>query len=703
MGIFKQNTKVPEFTGLQINTSCNALPVPIIYGTPRCTVNLLYFNGFRSAPVTAGGKGLLTSGKTTGQFNYFATIIMALGEGPLGPLELIYQDQAIFNIGAMSGADVVNMPVFPTVFPGAFDQGPWPWIVANWSSDALSYARTAYIGLEDYPLDASATVPQFNVVVKGVLQGTVSSAALSFQGNPQIFPDADPALMINDFLTNVQYGIGFPAEFIDPGLFSGANATNPALGDAAYQTYCAAVGPLGFSVVLDNVEQGSSILERWCKLTNTAAVWTGLTLKFIPYGDQAAGPGEYFAPTGSVPAKYFTPNLVSVASFTDADFLEPDNKEDDPIELTRIDLADVYNIVRMDVKDRGNQFNDNVVEAADDNARELFGPRVELMGLAKEFGNMAIAAVSAQLQVQRNVSIRNTVSFKLGLQWCILDPMDVIQVTDASLGLDQAFFRIIEIQEDSTTLALTVTAEEMNIGSATATAYPKQLSSAVGPPLVNMAPGSVNTPAIFEPPSALRSALGISVPTIFIGLSGGPSGVFNPNWAGADVYASTDGVTYAQQGSSFVGRSTMGVLNAGLASYGGANPDIINGLGVDLRESEGSLTTVTSGQAAAFSSLCVVIDAAGTFELLSYETATLTGANQYTLTNLYRGLYGTTPAAHIAGAQFFLLGLGGQFFQAPFNTAFIGLTIDLKFSSFNALNSGHQDLTTLTVYPFTLT
>lgn len=702
MSIFRQSIKPPEFTGLAINTSCNALPIPILYGTPRVTVNLLYFNGFRSAPIKSGGKGLLTGGKATGQYNYYATLILALGEGPLGPLQLIYQDQAIYNISAISGSARISMPRSPTYFTGTATQAPWPWIVDNWSSDALAYAQTAYLGLEDYPLDASATTPQFNVVVEGVLAGTTSSAPIETTGNPKIFPDADPALATVDLLTNVQYGAGFPLNYIDSSIYSGRFAETPTVGDAAYQTYCAAVGPLGFSVVLDSTEQMSSILERWMKLTNTAIVWTGYSLKFLPYGDQVCGPGTYWQADGPIPGKYYTPNVTPLFALTDDDFLEPQAKEDDPVELTRNDLADVYNIVRMDVKDRGNQYNDSVVEAKDDNAAELFGARIESIGLAKEFGNAAIAGISAQLQLQRNVAVRNTITFRLGLQWCILDPMDIVSITDTSLGLSAVPFRITEIQEDSASLDLTITAEQMLVGSGTAVAYPKQSNGAVGYPLVNTDPGPINPPAIFEPPAGLRTALGISVPSLFVGLSGGAAGVFNTSWAGADVYASTDGVTYAQQGT-FNGVSTMGVLNSGIAAYGGANPDTINGLGLDLRESEGTLMSVTAGQVAAFASLGVIIDAGGTFELFSYQTATLTGANQYTLTHLYRGLYGTTPAAHIAGAKFFLLGMGAQFFQTPFNTAYIGLTIDLKFPSFNNLSGGREDLSVATVYNFTLT
>ena len=39
-------------------------------------------------------------------------------------------------------------------------------------------------------------------------------------------------------------------------------------------------------------------------------------------------------------------------------------------------------------------------------------------------------------------------------------------------------------------------------------------------------------------------------------------------------------------------------------------------------------------------------------ELVYFTTATLTGTDPYNLTGLYRGMNGTTPAAHPTGAPF---------------------------------------------------
>ena len=74
--------------------------------------------------------------------------------------------------------------------------------------------------------------------------------------------------------------------------------------------------------------------------------------------------------------------------------------------------------------------------------------------------------------------------------------------------------------------------------------------------------------------------------------------------------------------------------------------------------------------------LCIV---AG--ELLSYETATLTAANQYALTGLYRGLYGTAAVAHASGAPF--ARLDGAVFEYDLPPQYVGQTLYIKLQSSN--------------------
>jgi hypothetical protein len=70
------------------------------------------------------------------------------------------------------------------------------------------------------------------------------------------------------------------------------------------------------------------------------------------------------------------------------------------------------------------------------------------------------AAVAAQLMLQRKAYVRNTYQFKLGWRYSLLEPMDIVLLTDATLGLAGAAVRITRIDEDDNG-ELAVTAEEI--------------------------------------------------------------------------------------------------------------------------------------------------------------------------------------------------------------------------------------------------
>ena len=75
--------------------------------------------------------------------------------------------------------------------------------------------------------------------------------------------------------------------------------------------------------------------------------------------------------------------------------------------------------------------------------------------------------------------------------------MDILTLTESGLGLDKFPVRITRIEEDESGM-LTVTAEELSIGSRSAIEYDSQASN--GYQGGNEEPGNVNAPSIFEPP-----------------------------------------------------------------------------------------------------------------------------------------------------------------------------------------------------------
>jgi hypothetical protein len=262
-------TTTPDYTGLQIQTAVNTLPIPIVWGMSRVAPNVVWYNNFQTNEGNGGkghgGKGgLFSSGNGAVSYTYTAAIILALCEGPIAGINQVWKNQSVYSLSELG----------LSLFDGATPQSEWSYIASAYPAQALAYQGTAYVCSSDYSLGDTATLDNHNFEVRGLQYGTGVNGV-----------DADPAELINDFLTNAQFGVGFPAVSIDATTLFGSG------GDASYQTYCKALG-LGLSPALTDQEQASSILARWLQLTNTAAVWSGGLFKFIPYGDTAttAGP-----------------------------------------------------------------------------------------------------------------------------------------------------------------------------------------------------------------------------------------------------------------------------------------------------------------------------------------------------------------------------------------------------------------------------
>ena len=377
------------------------------------------------------------------------------------------------------------------LFYGSTPQSPWTGYPSGYSDQDLPYGGLAYVVTASFDLGSSPNLPSLAFDVHGRLVGTCGFNEW----------DANPALVVQDFLTSSQYGVGFPPASINSTTLLGGS------GGASYQNYCLAAA-LGISPVLSNQEMASSVIARWLQLTNTAAVWSGGKLKFIPYGD---------API-TANGTSFAPNVTPIYNLTDDDFVHDGDK--DPVEIVRSDPFTAKNWVTLEILDRSNWYDATTVQAWDQNAIELYGLHMESTITAHEVCHTYIASTMAQLILQRCLYIRNTYHFKLSFEYCLLEPMDLVTITDAGLGMSNVAVRITSIEEEDTGL-LSVTAEEFPGGTATSVAYPVQGGSS-RPLDHGVVPSAVNPPIIFEPPAALTNG----VAEVWVALSGGIAPVY---------------------------------------------------------------------------------------------------------------------------------------------------------------------------------
>lgn len=637
------STSETKLEALQLQSSAYGVTLPLVYGKTRLSGNLMWYGAFTATPHTSsggggGGKGGgVTQSSTT--YTYSASAIMGLAEGPLSAVTQLWKGKSIYADDASSTA---LAKVGLSLATGAVGQATWSYLGTSFSSQALGYSGIAYVYAQNYALGSSASMDNhsFEVVAPGAY-------ALG-----STLPDADPAFIALDVLTNPRAGAGYPAgKLVDMG---------------AWSTYCRA-SSIMLSPALTEQARAGEIIERLGRMTNTAPVWTFSGLKMVPYGDTAVDGNGYT----------FTPNITPVYDLTDDDFTS--SSGDDPIQVVRKPQSDAYNCVKVEFLNRDNFYNTEIATAQDAANVDAYGLRVAETITAHWICTAAVAQTVAQLVLQRLLYIRNTYQFSLPWAKVLLEPMDLVTLTDTGLGFDRLPVRITEIGE-SEAGDLDVTAEEFPLGVAHSATYSTQASAGFQHNYA-AAPGSVADPVFFEAPTS-KTLTGLEVYAAVRGLSS--------NWGGCRVWVSLDGTNYKVNGTVY-GGARFGTVTAPISS---------GSLAVQI--AHGQLVSGSAADAANLSTLCYVGGAVP--EYLAYQSATLSGVGAYTLAGLQRKAYGTNAAnsSHTAGDVFVRVD-DAIAKSGPLDLALVGKTIYIKFTSFNIYSAAEQSLADAVAYPYAIT
>lgn len=637
----KSSAQAPtKYTQLNIQTSTAGVCIPILLGKNRAGTNIIWFNNFQAHAVKSGKGGKGGGGKGgASSYTYTVSLALALCEGPITAVGAVWVNQGVSSLSAL------NL----SVFYGTPDQAPPAWITSHYPAEALSYAYTAYLFSDNYDLGSSSAVPSHNFEITGPLSGTNVGASGSV--------DANPADIILELLTNVQYGISLPPASVDPNTLS------------QFRQYCTAQS-LFLSPYLNTQEQCTSILQRWAQLTNTFIFWSGNQLKFVPLASGQVNGNEVV----------FNPLVAPVYNLTYDDFLF-DPKSEDPVTVTRIDPADGYNSVEIDINDRSNAYNTNPVFWRDQVSASVYGVLQSNIISAAEVCDSNVAGIMASLIGQRAVYIRNTYAFKLPTTYSLLEPGDIVTITEPNIGLSNFPVRILTVDEDDK-YDLAITAEEFPAGIGIPSLFSPATNTASPPPDIYADPGDVNPPLIMEPSPIVTAG----APQIWVGLSGGSE------WGGAEVWISTDAVNYGFIGS-VQAPSTQGILTAPLPSH--PDPDTVDTLLVDTSTSGQPLSTaVTDADADSFQSVALVDQ-----ELIAFGNVAVSGTLEYNLTYLRRGVYGTTIAAHDTSAPFSAIN-PATLFTYTLSKGYVGETLYFKFLSINRFGNDIQDIASVVEYQY---
>jgi len=631
-----------RINALQIQSSASGKPIAWIAGRNRISPNLIYYADFEAVAKTTktktGGKGGGGATQKDTTYTYYAAIILAIGRGPLSAVRRIFRDKEVFDEKLVDGVPQSALAQIGFSFmPGQPDQPVWGYLETKHPTEAIAYSDTAYVYSAHYLLNDNAGVQNHTFEVDGPYQV------------PGL-PDANPGEFLPGLLMDPLDGVGFDPRWID-------DMSN-------YRDYCLAENLL-LSPVLDEQAPASEAIARWLQLTNSEVVWSAGKMKVVPFGDQIV--------TGNGVTWY--PNVSPVAHLTDDDFLAEEGEP--PVQLKIKSQADSYNEVSLEILDRDHEYNTDVVRGVDQAAIEQFGSRPMDTIKAYEICNPVIASHSAQLLVQRKLYIRNEYRFSLGWQHVLLEPMDLVTVTEPGLKLDRRLVRLISVEEDEDG-KIAIVAEDALLGTGSASNYPVQSKSGYQGNQ-NATPGPVLPPIIFNPPESLLLPGELQVWGAVAGAG--------DSWGGCEVWISADGDSYRMV-ESIYGRSRIGRLTAPLEV--GSDPDLQNALSVQLAVPS-ELTAATTGEADSGATLCWVNG-----ELISYRDALLTGPGSYNLSYLRRGRLSSKVSAHAVDAPF--VRLDDAIWKYSFAVDQIGKRAWVKFRSFNVFGRALEDLADVTAY-----
>lgn len=531
-----------RLSNLAVQTSALGLAITKGWGRGRIKANLLWFNDFNSVTHSEkqGGKG---GGAKVTSYNYFASVILGLGEG-LMSVRTVYRDKEVLT-PVQAGLGVMS---------GAVGQAPWSYVTSTHPTEALGYSGIAYAYASGYPLSDSATLPNHSFEVDFEIQQAGKA-------------DANPKDILNDLFYNTNSGI----PNWDAGLLSTAHIND-------YGNYCLATGLLLSPVLESQVKASEFIEKQLMDATNSNIFWSEGRLKIKPLGDEAI--------TGN--GVTWTPDLTPVYDLNEDDFLKGSS-----VVQEIVDQSDAYNNVQVEYLDRSNQYNTAIAPAQDLSNIIEYGRRKEDPQAMHSICDAAVAQVVAQLRLQRKLYIRETYQFKVDDRYSLLELGDYVTLTTTTdrLLLDRLLVRIIDIDEEND--VFTITCEATTTASASAAIYNTHPSTGY---IANTGaePGSVTSPSLINPPTALTN--GASELWVFAASS-------SALWGGCEVWSSLDGSDYKYEGRvKEPGR--YGFLTTTLAATN--DPDPSGTFTVDLSVSRGVFSSVSVAERDAGATLCMI-------------------------------------------------------------------------------------------------
>ena len=446
-----------------------------------------------------------------------------------------------------------------------------------------------------------------------------------------------------------------PADYIEHVLQS-VGADVQIEGIENFRAYCKAADILISTPPAQKSAKAQQIINDIAEITNSLVFWSTDRLKIVPLADKPIGT--------------WTPANQIQYDLTADDFIA--GTDGQLILYKRKDTSEAYNEATVEFINRSNSYEKETVsfEVVADVQRNGLKPASKKS--AHYLYTKARAQYYAEQLAMKRLYAKTQYTFRLDWAFCTLEVGDLVTLTDEACQLNRQIVVITAVNEAADG-QLEFTAEGKPAGTYAPARYDVHENER---PFIdyNQEAPSVNDVAIFQ------TVGDVGGNQVFIGVNA-PAG-----WGGCSVWLSDTGENYSRIGS-ITQQARMGRTRLAFNETANACEVTLN---------QGTLKGGTHIDAERANTLCWVSG-----EALSYEGATMAPNNQFSLTGLVRGQYGTNAISHNAGERF--IRVDEALFRYPYRKEDIGKTIHLKFTSMNLFGSNEQELDEVQAYQYTLT
>ena len=446
-----------------------------------------------------------------------------------------------------------------------------------------------------------------------------------------------------------------PADYIEHVLQS-VGADVQIEGIENFRAYCKAADILISTPPSQKSAKAQQIINDIAEITNSLVFWSTDRLKIVPLADKPIGT--------------WTPANQIQYDLTADDFIA--GTDGQLILYKRKDTSEAYNEATVEFINRANSYEKETVsfEVVADVQRNGLKPASKKT--AHYLYTKARAQYYAEQLAMKRLYAKTQYTFRLDWAFCTLEVGDLVTLTDEACQLNKQIVVITAVNEAADG-QLEFTAEGKPAGTYAPARYDVHENER---PFIdyNQEAPSVNDVAIFQ------TVGDVGGNNVFIGVNA-PAG-----WGGCSVWLSDNDQNYSRIGS-ITQQARMGRTRLAFSETANACEVTLN---------QGMLKGGTHIDAERANTLCWVNG-----EALSYEGANMAPNNQFSLTGLVRGQYGTNAINHNANERF--VRVDEALFRYPYRKEDIGKTIYLKFTSMNLFGSNEQELDEVQAYQYTLT